>query len=131
MYKANGQPLGAAKHITANTLNPLLRALSNGRIAVFRYVPVDDHHKLVVQLYDKHWEKIGAAKTLIADVTTTKYLDIAPTLDGGVFMIRTLQNSDDAPTRVPSAASTRTSLPWAPITHLPRHTDSTASASRR
>ena len=60
---------------------------------------MDDPHKLVVQLYDKDWEKIGAAKTLIADVTTTKYLDIAPTLDGGVFMIMTLQNSDGSYTR--------------------------------
>jgi hypothetical protein len=97
VYQADGQPLGAAKHITASTLGPFLRSLSNGRIAVFRYVPVGDHYKLVVQLYDKHWQKIGAAKTLLADVTTTKYLDIAPTLDGGVFMVRTLQNSEDGP----------------------------------
>jgi hypothetical protein len=97
VYQTDGQPLGAAKHITASTLNPFLRSLSNGRIAAFRYVPVGDppHNKLVVQLYDKHWEKIGAAKTLLADVTTTKYLDIAPTLDGGVFMVRTLLNSND------------------------------------
>jgi hypothetical protein len=97
VYKANGQPLGAAKHLTVSTLNPFLRSLSNGRIAVFRFVPVGEHYKLVVQLYDKHWEKIGVAQTVIADVTTTKYLDIAPTLDGGVFLVRTLQNRVDGP----------------------------------
>lgn len=93
VFKANGQPLAAAKFITANVLNPFIRALSNNRIAVFRFEPVGGHYKFVVQLYDQSWAKIGAAKTLIADTTTTKYLDVAPTLDGGVFLVRTLLNN--------------------------------------
>ena len=95
VFKADGQPLGAAKYITASTLNPFIRTLSNGRIAVFSFAPVGnpvDHYRLLVQLYDQNWVRIGVAKTLIADVTTTKYVDFAPTLDGGVFMLRTLLN---------------------------------------
>ena len=76
IFNANGQPAGAAKFITPNTLNPILRALSNNRIAVFSFEPVGNptaHYKLVAQLYDQNWVKIGAAKTLIANVTSTKY----------------------------------------------------------
>jgi hypothetical protein len=95
VFNANGQPVSAAKFITANTTNPFVRTLSNNRIAVFAFQPLAspaNHFKLVVQLYDQNWATIGLAKTLIPDVTSTQFLEIAPTLDGGVFMAATTLN---------------------------------------
>jgi hypothetical protein len=93
VFKSNGQPLGPSKHLTTSTANPFIRTLSNGRIALFTFVPVGNpvtHSKLVVQVYDKNWAKVGGKKTLIPNVTSTKFLDLEPTLDGGMLMVRTL-----------------------------------------
>jgi hypothetical protein len=98
VFKSNGQPLGPAKYLTTSTVNPSIRTLSNGRIAVFTFVPVGNpvtHSKLVVQVYDKNWAKVGGKKTLIPNVTSTKFLDLEPTLDGGMLMARTLLQATD------------------------------------
>jgi hypothetical protein len=93
VFKSNGQPLGAAKYLTKSTASPFIRTLSNGRIAVFTFVPVGNpvtHSKLVVQVYNKNWVKVGGPKNLIPNVTSTKFLDLEPTLDGGTLMVRTI-----------------------------------------
>ena len=93
VFRSNGQSLGPAKYLTKSTVNPFIRTLSNGRIAVFTFVPVGnpvDHYRLVVQVYAQNWAKVGGPKTLIPDVTSTKFLDFEPTLDGGMLMVRTL-----------------------------------------
>jgi hypothetical protein len=98
VFKSNGQPLGPSKHLTTITTNPFIRTLSNGRIAVFTFVPVGNpvtHSKLVVQAYDKNWGKVGGKKTLIPNLTSTKFLDLEPTLDGGMLMARTLLQGTD------------------------------------
>lgn len=101
VFQSNGQPLAAAKYFAVDfedqTQNVhrnvhVPRALSNGNIAVFRFVPATNPTKLVVQLYSKTWQKIGVEKTLVSGLASTRYVDFAPTLDGGLFMIRTLLN---------------------------------------
>jgi hypothetical protein len=95
LFNANGQPVGPATLLKPSTLGPTAKTLSNGRLALFDFVLVNSepaHYKLVAQLYDTNWVKIGPKKTLLPDLTTTKYVDFAPTLDGGLFMLRTLQN---------------------------------------
>jgi hypothetical protein len=95
LFNARGRPAGPAVLLTPNTLGPTAKALSNGRVALFEFVQVSSDpplYKLVAQLYNKNWVKVGAQRTLVPDLTSTKYVDFAPTLDGGLFMIRTLQD---------------------------------------
>jgi hypothetical protein len=95
VFRPNGQPLGAAELLTEMTSSPTPKVLSNGRIVAFEYVQVSTdpvRFKLNAQLYRQNWTKVGAVKTLVPNLTATKYIDFAPTLDGGLFMIRTLQN---------------------------------------
>jgi hypothetical protein len=95
VFNANGQPASAAKFFLINPSSPIPKALSNGRIVVFRYVQISSNpnrFKLMAQLYTSAWAKIGTERTLVPDLTTTKYVDFTPTLDGGLFMIRTLLN---------------------------------------
>jgi hypothetical protein len=99
VFRPNGEPLGAAKLLITLTSTstppapPTPKVLSNGRVVAFEYVQVSsDRFKLNAQLYRQDWTEVGAVKTLVSNLTTTKYIDFAPTLDGGLFMIRTIQN---------------------------------------
>jgi hypothetical protein len=99
VFRPNGEPLGAAKLLITLTSTstppapPTPKVLSNGRVVAFAYVQVSsDRFKLNAQLYRQDWTEVGAVKTLVSNLTTTKYIDFAPTLDGGLFMIRTIQN---------------------------------------
>ena len=94
-YNASGQP-AAPKYFAINPVtSPIPKVLSNGRIVVFRYVLISsspEKYKLVAQLYSSSWAPIGTEKTLLPDSSTTQYADFTPTLDGGLFMIRTVLN---------------------------------------
>jgi hypothetical protein len=95
VFNVNGQPVAAGKKLGTDPLSPIPKALSNGRIVVFRYVLIGtmpNRYKLVARLYNGSLAPIAAEKTLVADMTTTKYVDFTPTMDGGLFMIRTLLN---------------------------------------
>jgi hypothetical protein len=95
VFGPNGQPLAAGKQLLGDTIHPVPKVLSNGRIVVFRYVQIGTNptrYILEARLYNQNLVPFGPTKILIPDVTSTKYVDFAPTRDGGLFMIRTLQS---------------------------------------
>jgi len=80
--------------VETNPLSPIPKALSNGRVVVFRYVLIGtmpNRYKLVARLYGSNRAPLAPEVTLVPDISATKYVDFTPTLDGGLFMIRAIQ----------------------------------------